>query len=74
MQGVIVNRSICNYSKWEPGHLDYNDSWQRLAIDTTHYGSAKYLTIAIVDCGLSRFSIKRWIFNETKEQIPKVFN
>lgn len=40
---------------WEPGHLDFEETWKRLAIiiDVSHYGSGKYLTN--IDRGFSRF-------------------
>lgn len=56
--------------KWDPGHLDCDQTWDRIAIDVTHYGTSKYMTI--VDCGPSRFSIWRRIQSETKDQISKV--
>jgi hypothetical protein len=56
--------------KWEPGHLDCEHNWYRLAIDVTHYGKNKFMTI--VDCGPSRFCIWRQISNETKDQVLKV--
>jgi ribonuclease HI len=56
--------------KWEPGHLDCEETWYRLAIDVTHYGLSKYLTI--IDCGPSRFCVWRRISNETGESISKV--
>ncbi|XP_054259447.1 uncharacterized protein LOC128984178 [Macrosteles quadrilineatus] len=57
--------------KWEPGYLDCQNNWYRLAIDVTHYGQSKFMTI--VDCGPSRFCIWRRIPKETKDQISKVF-
>ncbi|XP_054285261.1 uncharacterized protein LOC129001833 [Macrosteles quadrilineatus] len=56
--------------KWKPGHLDCDKNWHRLAIDVTHYGSYKFLTI--IDCGPSRFCIWRRIPSETKEQVVKI--
>lgn len=56
--------------KREPGHLNCEETWYRLAIDVTHYLSAKYLTF--VDCGPSRFCIWRTILSETEEQVYKV--
>lgn len=56
--------------KWEPGHLNFEETWKRLAIiDVSHYGSGKYLTG--IDCGLSRFWIWRRV-NVAEELISKV--
>lgn len=56
--------------KWEPGHLDCNQNWHRIAIDVTHYGTFKFLTI--IDCGPSRFCIWRRIPSESKEHVTKI--
>ena len=56
--------------KWEPGHLDCDQNWQRIAIDITHYGTYKYITV--IDCGPSRFCIWRRIPSETKEQVVTI--
>ena len=46
------------------GELSVEDDWKRLALDVTHHGCQKYLTI--VDCGPSRFAIWRNIQNESE--------
>ena len=43
--------------KWRHGTLSVPESWQRLAIDMTHYRGQCYLTI--VDCGPARYSLWR---------------
>ena len=41
------------------GELSVEVNWQRIAVDVTHHGREKYLTL--VDCGPSRFAIWRRI-------------
>ena len=48
--------------KHEGGDLGVGDSWQRLAIDVTHYKGEQYLTV--LDCGLGRFAIWRKMRSE----------
>lgn len=43
--------------KWQHGSLGVSETWQRLAIDFTHYRGNTYLSI--VDCGPSRFCVWR---------------
>ena len=50
--------------------LSVEEDWKRLALDVTHHGCQKYLTI--VDCGPSRFAIWRNIQNESESQVVSV--
>ena len=43
--------------QWQKGALNVDASWDRLAVDITHYGREHYLTL--IDCGPSRFAIWR---------------
>ena len=43
--------------RWRHGSLSVAVTWQRLAIDVTHYQGLDYLTV--IDCGPSRFSVWR---------------
>ena len=49
------------------GELSVDDDWRRVAMDVTHHGQQKYLTI--VDCGPSRLAIWRAIRNESDTEI-----
>jgi len=49
------------------GQLDVEETWERLACDTTSYKGQKYLSL--VDSGPSRFTIWREIQEETAEEI-----
>ena len=42
---------------WRHGSLEVSGTWDRLAIDVTHYGGRSYLTV--IDCGPSRFCLWR---------------
>ena len=50
--------------------LSVEEDWKRLALNVTHHGCQKYLTI--VDCGPSRFAIWRNIQNESESQVVSV--
>ena len=52
------------------GELNVPDDWRRVAVDVTHYGLQKYLTI--VDCGPSRFAIWRIIRSEAETEVVSV--
>ena len=52
------------------GELSVEEDWKRLALDVTHHGCQKYLTI--VDCGPNRFAIWRNIQNESEGQVVSV--
>ena len=69
---VVKNRRKCQ--SFDPSavringeELSVEEDWKRLALDVTHYGCQKYLTI--VDCGPSRFAICRKIQNELEGQV-----
>lgn len=53
--------------RWETGSLSVPDSWNRLAIDITHYRGLPYLTA--VDCGPSKFAVWMKIRNETADAV-----
>jgi len=53
-----------------PGSLSVPDVWHRLAIDVTHVGSERFLTI--IDCGPSRFGIWRKLPSEDAETVSRV--
>lgn len=64
---VVKNCDVCRSIdpasvRWPKGHLDVNVSWSRLAIDVTHVGHMKFLTV--IDCGPSRFSLWRQLQRE----------
>ena len=48
--------------RWHNGRLEVPDCWSRLAVDVTHHGRDKYLSV--IDCGPSRFTIWRRISSE----------
>ena len=50
--------------------LSVEENWKRLALDVTHHGCQKYLTI--VNCGPSRLVIWRNIQNESESQVMSV--
>ena len=50
--------------------LSVEEDWKRLALDVTHHGCQKYLTI--VDCGPSQFAIWRNIKNESESHVVSV--
>ena len=52
------------------GELSVPDDWRRVAVDVTHYGLQKYLTM--VDCGPSRFAIWRIIRSEAETEVVSV--
>ena len=52
------------------GELSVEKDWKRLALDVTHHGCQKYLTI--VDCGPSRFAIWRNIQNESESRVVSI--
>ena len=57
-------------AKWEKGHLHVKSCWERLAIDTTHYGGELYLTL--IDCGPSRYTVWRRVSSESATVIAAV--
>ena len=48
--------------RWHNGRLEVSECWTRLAVDVTHHGRDKYLSM--IECGPSRFTIWRRIPNE----------
>jgi transposase InsO family protein/predicted aspartyl protease len=52
---------------WEKGRLTAERTWDRVAVDVTHYNGRLYLTA--VDCGPSRFAVWRQIRTEDAESI-----
>lgn len=51
----------------EPGELGVNGNWVRLAVDATHYKGKCYLSI--IDCGPSRFAIRREVCSENAREV-----
>ncbi|XP_065668044.1 uncharacterized protein LOC136088283 [Hydra vulgaris] len=43
--------------RWEKGNLDVEGNWERLAMDITHYGTDKFLSL--IDCGPSKYALWR---------------
>ncbi|QQP49389.1 Putative LOC101234602 [Caligus rogercresseyi] len=69
---VIKSCEVCKSISPQPilsvgGSLSVPSNWKRVAIDITHVGSKKFLTV--VDCGPSRFAIWREV---NQESIPEV--
>ena len=55
--------------RWSPGTLAVEKTWQRVAIDTTHY--KRHLFLTLCDCGPSRFAIWRRIPSEDEATVAK---
>ena len=53
--------------RMDGSELSVDDDWRRVAMDVTHHGQQRYLTI--VDCGPSRFAIWRAIRNGSDTEI-----
>ena len=53
--------------RWTPGRLDVEETWQRVAVDTTHYG--RHLYLSMCDCGPSRFALWYRIRSEDETTI-----
>ena len=53
--------------KWRKGSLEVDRVWQRMAIDITHVGTRRFLTM--IDCGPSRFAVWREIQSQTSEAV-----
>ncbi|XP_065668032.1 uncharacterized protein LOC136088275 [Hydra vulgaris] len=43
--------------RWEKGKLDVEGNWERLAMDITHYGTDRFLSL--IDCGPSKYALWR---------------
>ena len=60
---------------WVEGHLHVEEIWYRLALDVTHFGGCKFLTV--IDCGPSRYAIWRKVASESSvilvEELDQVF-
>ena len=52
---------------WRHGSLEVPETWQRLAIDVTHYQHQSYLTV--IDCGPSRFGLWRQLRRPDAENV-----
>lgn len=62
VRAVIRQCDVCQSidpapARWRHGSLSVPLTWERLAIDVTHYRGRSYLTV--VDCGPSRYGIWR---------------
>ena len=74
VKSVVKNCEKCQRIDPAPvthvvGELGVDENWKRVAIDVTHYRTAKFLSL--VDCGPGRFAIWREIPSETAEVIVK---
>ena len=56
--------------RWNSGRLSVERCWDRIAIDSTHVGHDKYLSI--IDCGPSRYTIWRRIHAEDAALVTSV--
>lgn len=56
-------------STHEAGNLNVATTWSRLAVDVTHFGRKRFLTL--IDCGPSRFAIWREIESESAASIVR---
>lgn len=56
--------------RWTKGHLHVKNCWERVAIDTTHYDSDRYLTV--IDCGPSRYTVWRKFNSESSAAIANI--
>ena len=54
-------------STHDPGDLEVENTWERLAIDVTHYQGRPYLSM--VDCGPGRLALWRQLRGETAVEI-----
>ena len=62
VRNVIKNFEPCQSIdsapvRWVKGKLDVKENWERLAMDITHYGTVKFLSL--IDCGHSKFAFLR---------------
>ena len=70
----------CNHCKqvdpspirWNHGHLDVENVWERIAVDITYVNGRPYLTL--IDCGPSRFTIWIKLKTETADEIIGQFS
>ena len=53
--------------KWRKGSLEVTRVWQRVAIDITHLGARRFLTL--IDCGPSRFAVWRELQSQTSKAV-----
>ena len=62
-------------SRWKHGTLEVDRTWERLAMDVTHFRGKTYLTV--IDCGPSRYAmwreIRRSDGNEIVGQLETIF-
>ena len=60
VRAVIEHCDVCRSidpapKRWRHGSLDVEATWDRLAVDVTHYRNKAYLTV--IDCGPSRYGL-----------------
>ena len=72
IESAVKNCQECNSIDPRPlrvehGDLAIDEDWQRVAIDVTHYGQQKYLTL--IECGASRFAVWRCTRGESEGEI-----
>ena len=75
VRNVIKNCEPCQSIdpapiRWEKGKLDVEGNWERLAMDITHYGTDKFLSL--IDCGLSKHALWRQFFFYEREAPSKI--
>ena len=56
---------------WDGGELSVAKNWQRIAVDVTHFGQDRFLTM--VDCGPSCFAIWQRLTSENASVVEAVF-
>ena len=72
VRAVVQDCDICRSIDpapvtWRHGSLEVPETWQRLAIDVTHYQAKSYLTV--IDCGPSRFGLWRLLRRSDAESV-----
>ena len=55
--------------RWKHGNLEVKRTWERLAMDVTHFRGRQYLTL--VDCGPSRYAIWRELRHSEASEIVR---
>ncbi|KAF0291481.1 uncharacterized protein FJT64_010401 [Amphibalanus amphitrite] len=80
VRAVIQQCDVCQSIdpapvRWQQGSLSVPLTWERLAIDVTHYRERSYLTV--IDCGPSRYGIWRLLRRsdaaEVTNQLENIF-
>ena len=53
----VIKNSDPEPVRWVKGKLDVKENWERLAMDITHCGTEKFLSL--IDCGPSKYALWR---------------